>query len=134
MPHATVIPELAYVDVAKACDWLCAVFGFTLRWRVGGHRAQLNVGAGAIVVREGGPAAGDAAHSLMVRVEDAQRHHDRAREQGARIVSAPADFPYGERQYTAVDLDGHVWTFSQSIADIDPATWGATIGILVSDE
>jgi uncharacterized glyoxalase superfamily protein PhnB len=130
MPHATVIPELAYADVGKACDWLCAAFGFTLRWRVGGHRAQLNVGDGAIVVHEGGPAAAAATHSLMVRVDDVQRHHDRAAQHGARILRPPTDFPYGERQYTAVDLDGHVWTFSQSIADVDPTSWGALVGAL----
>ncbi len=130
MPRATVIPELAYVDVGQACDWLCAAFGLTLRWRAGGHRAQLNVGDGALVVREGGPAPADAGHSLMVQVDDVQRHHDRAVQHGARILHAPADFPYGERQYTAVDLDGHVWTFSQSIADVDPASWGAEVGRL----
>ena len=47
---------------------------------------------------------------------------------GARIVSPPTDYPYGERQYTAVDLGGHHWTFSQSLADVDPADWG---GVLV---
>jgi uncharacterized glyoxalase superfamily protein PhnB len=130
MPRATVIPELASADVERACDWLCAAFGFTLRWRAGGHRAQLTAGDGAIVVREGGPSPAQAAHSIMVRVEDAQAHHDRAQQHGARILSPPTDFPYGERQYTAVDLDGHVWTFSQSIGDVDPASWGATVGTL----
>ena len=130
MPGATVIPELAYANVGQACDWLCAAFGFTLRWRAGGHRAQLNVGDGAVVVREGGPAPRDAAHSLMVRVDDVPGHHDRAARHGAEILRGPTDFPYGERQYTAVDLGGHVWTFSQSIADVDPASWGATVGTL----
>jgi uncharacterized glyoxalase superfamily protein PhnB len=130
MPRASVIPELGYADVEQACDWLCAAFGFTLRWRAGGHRAQLNVGDGAIVVREGGPAGQAPAHSLMVRVDDVQSHHDRAAKHGARIVHTPTDFPYGERQYTAADPDGHVWTFSQSIADVDPASWGAKVGTL----
>jgi hypothetical protein len=29
-------------------------------------------------------------------------------------------------QYSAEDLGGHRWTFSQSIADVDPGSWGAT--------
>jgi hypothetical protein len=45
---------------------------------------------------------------------------------GARIINQPTDYPYGERQYTAEDIGGHRWTFTQSIADIDPASWGAT--------
>jgi len=32
---------------------------------------------------------------------------------------------FGERQYTVEDPWGNRWTFSQSIADVDPAAWGA---------
>jgi hypothetical protein len=35
--------------------------------------------------------------------------------------------PFGERVYTVEDLAGHRWTFSQSIADVAPEQWGATI-------
>jgi uncharacterized glyoxalase superfamily protein PhnB len=67
----------------------------------------------------------------MIRVEDIESHHRRSREAGARIVSPPTTYPYGECQYTAVDPCGHVWTFSETIADSDPATWG---GILLGDD
>jgi hypothetical protein len=40
-------------------------------------------------------------------------------------VSSPADYPYGERQYTAEDLAGR-WTFTQAIADLAPEGWGGT--------
>ena len=63
---------------------------------------------------------------MHVRVEDADRHHEQAAKRGARIMHPPTDYPYGERQYSAADLGGHPWTFSQSIADVDPASWGAT--------
>jgi hypothetical protein len=43
---------------------------------------------------------------------------------GATIVRPPTDFPFGERPYTAEDPVGHVWTFSQRLADADPAHWG----------
>jgi uncharacterized glyoxalase superfamily protein PhnB len=62
----------------------------------------------------------------MVRLADADRHHEHAKQAGARIISPPTDYPYGERQYTAEDLGGHRWTFSQTIADVDPQTWGGT--------
>jgi len=48
MPVSTVIPELAYPDLAQAIHWLTTAFGFTLRIRSGDHRAQLNVGDGGI--------------------------------------------------------------------------------------
>jgi uncharacterized glyoxalase superfamily protein PhnB len=62
----------------------------------------------------------------MVRVEDLDRHYERARSHGARILGPPADYPYGERQYIAEDFAGHVWTFSQSVADVAPEEWGGT--------
>jgi uncharacterized glyoxalase superfamily protein PhnB len=62
----------------------------------------------------------------MVRVDDASAHCERAREHGARIVMEPTDFEYGERQYTAEDLAGHQWTFSETLADVAPEEWGGT--------
>jgi uncharacterized glyoxalase superfamily protein PhnB len=132
MPGATVIPELAYPDVGKAVDWLCEAYGFTLRLRIGNHRAQLAIGDGAIVITERrgdlrGSDAGDQPCSIMVRVDDVERHCQRALQHGAEILQAPADYPYGERQYITRDMCGYRWTFSQSIADIDPKTWGGTL-------
>jgi uncharacterized glyoxalase superfamily protein PhnB len=125
VPDATVIPELAYDDVREASDWLCAAFGFTERLRIGDHRAQLVFGDGAVIVIQRGDDASTS--SVLVRIEDANSHHEQAASHGARIVSPPADFPYGERQYTAEDIGGHRWTFSESIADVDPASWGGSL-------
>jgi uncharacterized glyoxalase superfamily protein PhnB/uncharacterized protein YciI len=133
MPTCTVIPELAYPDVGEAVAWLRDVFGFTLRLGIGNHRAQLNVGDGAVVVTERGGRRGQAretVHSVLVRVGDVDGHHTRASERGARILRLPADYPYGERQYTAQDFAGHCWTFSQSVADVAPEEWGGTPGDL----
>jgi uncharacterized glyoxalase superfamily protein PhnB len=129
VPAASVIPELAYADVAEAAEWLCAAFGFRERIRIGNHRAQLVYGNGAmIVIERGSTAAGAGAgtHAMLVRVGDADRHREQAERHGARILSPPTDYPYGERQYSAEDIGGHHWTFSQSIADVDPASWGGT--------
>ena len=128
MPASTVIPVLGYPDVGAAIDWLCSTFGFSLRLRIANHRAQLNVGDGAIVVTEqSGPVSKDS-QSVMVRVENVDSHHDHAIQHGARVLDPPADYPFGERQYVAEDFAGHRWTFSQSIADVDPKDWGGTPG------
>jgi uncharacterized glyoxalase superfamily protein PhnB len=130
IPRASVIPVLAYPDVNQAAAWLCDAFGFSVRLRVGSHRVQLNVGDGAVIVREmrssevgSTPGLG---HSVMVRVEDCDAHCQRAMDHGARITQEPATHPYGERQYNAVDFGGHSWTFSQSVADVHPEEWGGT--------
>ena len=41
--------------------------------------------------------------AVLVRVGDVDRHHARALEGGARILHTPEDYPYGERQYSAMD-------------------------------
>jgi uncharacterized glyoxalase superfamily protein PhnB len=126
IPESVVIPELAYRDVLEAARWLCEAFGFRERLRIADHRVQLSFGQGAVIVieRHGGQEVGS---SVLVRVEDADRHHDRAVQHGARILRPPTDYPYGERQYTAQDLGSHVWTFSQTLADVDPASWGGVL-------
>ena len=134
IPASAVIPVLGYTDVAATAAWLCKAFGFVERLRIGAHRVQLLFGDGAVVISERRWAAGhagtdadnapDLGYSIMLRVRDADAHCDHARSCGARIVSEPTDHPYGERQYTAQDHEGHVWTFTQSIANIDPRSWG----------
>ena len=128
--RATVIPVLAYPDVNQAADWLCAAFGFTVRLRIGNHRVQMNVGDGAVTLRElrENEAAGalGTGHSVTIRVEDADAHCKRAQAHGAKITQDPVTHMYGERQYNAEDLAGHSWTFSQSVADVDPAEWGGS--------
>ncbi len=135
MPACGVIPELGYPDVAEAVAWLSHVFGFVLRLRIGDHRAQLAVGDGAVAVTR--LATEDArrpisdiasSHAVMVRIIDVDRHYEHVRGSGATIAREPEDFPYGERQYTARDLGGHLWTFSETIADVGPETWGAETG------
>jgi uncharacterized glyoxalase superfamily protein PhnB len=127
IPPATVIPVLYYPDVHAAAAWLCAAFGFTERLRIFDHRIQMNVGDGAIVVADSpgsSPGDGPVSVSIMVRVENADEHCAMAARGGAVIVTPPTTHPFGERQYTAMDFAGHKWTFSQSVADVDPAAWG----------
>ena len=128
MPSCTVLPVLVYPDVREAINWLCSAFGFVERWEANNHRAQLSVGDGVVVVVDGQASGACGAHSLQVRVANVDAHHARAREWGGRVLSVPADYPYGERQYTVEDFAGHRWTFSQSIADVLPEDWGGTSG------
>jgi len=139
MPPGTIIPELVYADVGAAVEWLCNVFGFSERLRIGNHRSQLCLGEESIIVvgqtvSEGGdsrevtefrpPQLGQVSHSVMVRVEAVNRHYQHTRRCGARILTPPETYPFGERQYTVEDLGGHRWTFTQSVADVAPEEWG----------
>jgi uncharacterized glyoxalase superfamily protein PhnB len=132
IPAPTVIPVLIYPDVREAVEWLSGAFGFLERIRIGeNHRSQLAVGDGAVILGDvrherRQPQPGEVTHSVMVRVEGVNAHCERARDHGARIVMEPADFEYGERQYTAEDPAGHQWTFSETLADVAPEDWGGT--------
>jgi uncharacterized glyoxalase superfamily protein PhnB len=103
VPQATVIPILIYPDVREAVDWLCTAFGFVERVRIGdNHRSQLAFGEGAVIVGDvrgdrRPPRAGEVTLSVMVRVDDAAAHCQRARAQRARIVVELKEFEYGER-------------------------------------
>jgi uncharacterized glyoxalase superfamily protein PhnB len=134
IPSATVIPVLVYPDVRAAVEWLTAAFGFVERVQIGeDHRSQMRVGEdGAVIVGDVrhdrvAPRDGESTHGVVVRVDDARAHCERAREHGARILMEPVDFEYGERQYTAADLAGHQWTFSETLADVHPETWGGIL-------
>lgn len=125
LPRSTVLPELAYPDVGEAILRLCDAFGFTLRIRMGDHRAQLNVGDGAIALIQPDRDV-SLKTSLLVRVENVDAHYEHARNRGMQILREPTNYPYGERQYNIEDFAGHHWCFSQSIADVDPSDWGGT--------
>jgi len=130
IPRATVIPVLIYSDVREAVTWLEDAFGLSERVRIGEeHRAQLSFGEGAVIVGDvrgnrRPPRRDEVTHSVVVRVEDARAHCERARARGARIVDEPRDFEFGERQYTAEDPAGHQWTFSETLTDVAPEEWG----------
>jgi uncharacterized glyoxalase superfamily protein PhnB len=134
IPSASAIPVLIYPDVRAAASWLSEAFGFVERLQIGeNHRSQITVGQGGAViiadVRDDRvpPRRGEVTHSVLVRVEDASAHCERARLRGAKILDEPADHMYGERQYSAEDPWGHRWMFSQTVADVDPRDWGGII-------
>lgn len=131
IPAATVIPVLIYPDVREAVVWLTAAFGFEERVQIGeNHRSQMKVGEGGAVILGDvrydriPPRKGEVNHSVVVRVEDALAHCERARAHGAKIIDELRDFEYGERQYSAEDFAGHQWTFSETLKDVAPEDWG----------
>jgi len=138
-PTATVVPILVYEDVAAALEFLTRAFGFTERLRAeyGGaiNHAQMDVGECSIMMgRQGGPFRAPQDSSTVsqyatVHVENVDAHFARAKAEGATIVKTPEDMPFGVRQYTAKDIGGHWWTFSENLRDVAPEEWGAKVRI-----
>ncbi|HTZ56806.1 MAG TPA: VOC family protein [Acidobacteriaceae bacterium] len=125
VPPCTVIPVLQYPDPGAAAEWLEKAFGFVVRLRIANHRIQMKVGDGCLTLGEGNATPNESCF-VQVRVEDANAHCEHARLAGARILSEPQDHMYGERQYNAEDFYGRRWNFTQTIADVEPESWGGT--------
>lgn len=125
VPPCTVIPVLIYPDPSFAAEWLSAAFGFTIRLRIANHRIQMRAGEGCFTIAEGNVLPNRSC-TVQVRVEDAFAHCKRSRQHGAVIISEPQDHIYGERQYNVQDFYGHRWDFTQTIADVEPESWGGT--------
>ena len=122
VPPCPVIPVLIYPDPRVAADWLAKAFGFTVRLRIANHRIQMKAGDGCFTVAEGTVAPNNS-HIVQVRIEDAQQHCERARQNGAIILTEPKKQPYGELQYNAQDFYGHRWDFTETTADVAPEDW-----------
>ena len=124
LPPGVIIPELPYDDVRTAAAWLSETFGFQERLRIGNHRCQLTFGEASVVAIE---RKEPGTSYILMHIDDVDSHYERVKGSGARIINPPTDYPFGERQYTVEDLGGHRWTFSQTIADVDPLTWGGEL-------
>jgi uncharacterized glyoxalase superfamily protein PhnB len=123
---ANIFPEIVYDDAAAALDWLARAFGFVLGEVIEGSdgtiaHAEMHYGAGTIMPKSAITEAEFTLKSprclqgisqcLYVTVPDTDAHHDRAKAAGARIVMRPFDTDYGARNYSAYDLEGHLWSF-----------------------
>ncbi len=130
-PPSAIVPVLRYPYPPEAAAWLVDHLGFRVRLRIAAHRVQLVRGGEALVVHEAGPPPAPGIDppldgEVMLRCDDVRDTHATALAGGARELAAPTDHDYGERQSAVLDPWGHRWTLTQSIADVDPATFGAT--------
>src|ERR1700733_15337236 len=106
VPPCSVIPVLFYPDPSVAAEWLGKAFGFTVRLRIANHRIQMRAGEGCFTIAEG-DIVPNRSVIVQVRVEDALIHCERSRQAGAKILTQPTDYMFGERQYDAEDFHGH---------------------------
>ena len=107
-----VFPFTRYADANAAIEWLSRAFGFkelaVYRDDTGAvQHAEMSLGPGIVMFGEGDPSE----QGVYVAVDDVDAHYERAKVAGADIVREIEDTPYGSREYTARDLEGHLWSF-----------------------
>ena len=125
--RAAIIPTLSYRDAKAAVEWLVRAFGFEPHavYEQDGIvvHAELSFGNGMVMLgqvndgpfgrymRQPGDIEGRETQTPYLIVADADAHYARARAAGAEILLDISDKPYGGRDYTCRDPEGHIWTF-----------------------
>jgi uncharacterized glyoxalase superfamily protein PhnB len=142
MDLPTITPLVFYRDPRAGLKFLEDAFGFETRMVVddgngGIVHSETCFGAGVVMVSgppfelwaAPGDVGGRRTGSVHIQLEGGiDAHCERARAAGARIDREPADQPYGDRSYTCRDLEGHSWSFGQTIALMSPQDMAAATG------
>jgi uncharacterized glyoxalase superfamily protein PhnB len=136
---------VTYRDPKAALAFLEEAFGFEITMAIEGpddapemcHYEMSCAGRGRIMVgaewndRMRSPVHVGGANTQTVHVHLAQsvdEHCERARAAGAEILADPDDQFYGDRTYQVLDLEGHRWSFSQTVRTVTRAEAEAAIG------
>lgn len=139
--QSAVSSAISYLDPMAAYRWLEKAFGFEPYMLIvdeAGNlvHSEMTFGNGLIMVGSEwdadhkSPRSVGGANTQSVHVdlsEDIDAHCERARAAGAEIIAEPSDQFYGDRTYRARDLEGHIWTFGQTVREMQPAEWDAAM-------
>ena len=149
MATPTFTPAVFYKDPLAAIAWLQRVFGFDVASLITDPEGRLahseltfrggtlNVGGeweGSIVgpARMRSPATVEGINTQFLRIhlkDGLDAHYEHARAEGANITAEPEDQFYGSRTYRVVDLEGHVWNFSQDVRVVSTEEMEAATGL-----
>jgi uncharacterized glyoxalase superfamily protein PhnB len=135
---------LSYKDPKAALNWLEEAFGFEPFMVIvdsEGNVAHSEMRFGDSIVMVGtewtekhrSPKSIDGINTQTVHVqldEDLDGHCERARKAGAIILAEPETQFYGDRTYRAVDPEGHIWTFGQTVQRMDSSEWDKAMGLI----
>ncbi|HWW78195.1 MAG TPA: VOC family protein [Steroidobacteraceae bacterium] len=129
------ISSVIYKDNRAALKWLQKAFGFEPSEVLTDAKdnivhAEMTHGDGVIMIsneftswaKSPDSVGGANTQRVHVRLEKGiDEHCARARAAGAKVAMEPADQFYGDRTYSAMDPEGHHWTFSQAVKAVTTA-------------
>lgn len=130
--RASLSSGVFYKDPWAALDWLEKAFGFERSMVITDQdgnlaHSEMRFGNGTIFVGSewadfvASPASmgGKNTQSIHVHLKEGiDAHCAGAKAAGAVILQEPTDQFYGDRTYRARDLEGHVWTFGQTVRQV----------------
>lgn len=122
------IAILVYADMEAAFDYLIRVYGFgpgeLIRDPHGNAiHGEIHAGDGEFWLHMESETfglrspqhLGGASATMAVMVDDVDAHYRYATAEGATIQYEPVDQDYGYREYSAVDPEGHLWSFMKPL-------------------
>jgi PhnB protein len=129
-PTQNLTPYLLYKDVGKALAFHKKAFGFvetgdrfTGEDGVISHAAmKITPNGETFMMGCPGPKyknpskLGTATVLMYVTVENVDKHFERARKAGAKVLHKLENTFYGDRRYGVLDPEGHQWYFAQHIS------------------
>ncbi len=141
--RATFGSAVAYKDPKAALGWLENAFGFKTTFVITDENgnmvhSEMSFDDGYIMIGDEwaenikAPSSVGGANTQTIHVqlkEDIDAHCERARAAGATILQEPKDEFYGDRTYRALDPQGHMWTFGQTLRVTTPEEWEAATGL-----
>lgn len=152
MSEAALTATPFYRDPQAALAWLEAAFGFEvaiLLTTADGALAHAEMDFHGVKIGVGGEFEGEVLGPARMRSPerlegqgtqfcrialpaqiDLDAHCAAAQAAGARITQAPRDEFYGDRTYRALDLEGHVWNFTQPRRTVSAAEIEAETGLV----
>ena len=135
-----------YQDPKAALAWLEKAFGFELAMLLedaDGNVAhsQMDYGDSYVMVGQEWSAdhksprsiGGKNTQTLHIQVDsDLDDHFARAKAAGAEILAEPETQFYGDRTYRCRDLEGHIWTVSQTVQAVTREEAEAASGLKIT--
>ena len=142
------VPALHYKKPLAALDWLEKAFGFERTMLIIGDderemHAEMGFGNGTIMVggewdsRVVSPLSVDGRGTQDIHVflsDEIKAHCARARAAGATIIQEPTEQFYGACTYRALDIEGHMWTFSQQTRNVSREEMERASGLKFRDK
>lgn len=142
----SLISAVCYRDPEAALRWLEDAFGFELFMLIEGEdgaliHSEMRFGNAAVMIgnewsddhKSPASIGGKNTQTVHISLEtDLDAHCAQARAAGAEIIREPETQFYGDRTYSCRDLEGHIWTVSQTVVAVTREEAEAITGLKIT--
>lgn len=110
---SAVYPTLAVKSVKETCDWYVGKLGFAVRflWGEPATHGAVSLGEATVHFWNGTPQLGE--NWIYFDITSLDVMYERAKGNGVEITRPPENYPWGMREFNAVDLNGYRIRFGQ---------------------